>query len=91
MCQQDCGHGICVAPNTCQCPPDWSGFDCSQPVCHQGYFEPVPSNENIPPHHWLEYKPCNMSTWCTATGSFECNQKALKMYPTIPLSGSQWR
>ena len=25
--------GNCTAPDTCSCPPQWSGFDCRSPVC----------------------------------------------------------
>jgi len=28
-------NGTCIAPNTCQCAPGWSGTDCSIPVCEQ--------------------------------------------------------
>merc|ERR1712196_707573 len=28
-------NGTCVAPNTCECAPGWSGYDCSVPVCEQ--------------------------------------------------------
>ena len=27
---------------TCVCPPQWSGHDCSSPVCTQGVFKPDP-------------------------------------------------
>jgi hypothetical protein len=91
MCEQHCGTGNCVAPNTCQCPPDWSGFDCSQPVCHQGYFEPMPPNADNTPQHWLEYRPCNMSHWCAETRAFECDQRAFDREPAVPLFGQKWR
>ncbi len=25
--------GVCTAPDTCSCPPEWTGFDCKTPVC----------------------------------------------------------
>ena len=25
--------GVCSAPDTCSCPPEWTGFDCKTPVC----------------------------------------------------------
>ena len=28
-------NGTCIAPNTCECAPGWSGYDCSMPVCDQ--------------------------------------------------------
>ena len=28
-------NGTCIAPDTCQCAPGWTGFDCSIPVCNQ--------------------------------------------------------
>jgi hypothetical protein len=29
-----CPHGgNCTAPDTCSCPPAWSGYDCTTPVC----------------------------------------------------------
>ena len=30
--------GVCTAPNTCTCPREWSGYNCSYPVCEQGKF-----------------------------------------------------
>lgn len=27
--------GVCSAPDTCSCPPQWTGFDCQTPVCSQ--------------------------------------------------------
>ena len=35
---------MCVAPNTCQCGDDYSGYDCSKPVCTQGAFVADPSD-----------------------------------------------
>ncbi|XP_078393854.1 multiple epidermal growth factor-like domains protein 11, partial [Cetorhinus maximus] len=28
-CTQECVHGRCVGPDTCQCEPGWRGLDCS--------------------------------------------------------------
>jgi len=28
-------NGTCIAPNTCQCAPLWTGHDCSIPLCAQ--------------------------------------------------------
>ena len=92
VCEQQCqSGGSCVAPNTCQCPPDWSGFDCSQPVCHQGHFEMFDTNSDISELYWLEYRPCNISVWCSKTKSFECNQEDMAMISAAPLHGQEWR
>ena len=41
--------GYCSAPNTCICPPQWSGHDCGLPVCSQGFFRPDGEGHNSPP------------------------------------------
>lgn len=28
-CTEECAHGRCVSPDTCQCEPGWGGLDCS--------------------------------------------------------------
>lgn len=28
-CNEECAHGRCVSPDTCQCEPGWGGLDCS--------------------------------------------------------------
>jgi hypothetical protein len=28
-------NGTCIAPNTCECAPGWTGVDCTKPVCEQ--------------------------------------------------------
>ena len=28
-------NGTCVAPDTCECSPGWSGYDCTVPICEQ--------------------------------------------------------
>ena len=39
VCEQTCiNGGVCTAPNTCTCPREWSGYNCSYPVCEQGKF-----------------------------------------------------
>ncbi|KAI3371279.1 hypothetical protein L3Q82_023896, partial [Scortum barcoo] len=32
LCTEECVHGRCVSPDTCQCEPGWGGLDCSS-VC----------------------------------------------------------
>lgn len=29
LCTEECDHGRCVSPDTCQCEPGWGGLDCS--------------------------------------------------------------
>ncbi|KAJ8335557.1 hypothetical protein SKAU_G00388990 [Synaphobranchus kaupii] len=29
LCTEECEHGRCVSPDTCQCEPGWGGLDCS--------------------------------------------------------------
>lgn len=29
QCTEECAHGRCVSPDTCQCEPGWGGLDCS--------------------------------------------------------------
>ncbi|KAK5874464.1 hypothetical protein PBY51_019407 [Eleginops maclovinus] len=29
LCTEECAHGRCVSPETCQCEPGWGGLDCS--------------------------------------------------------------
>lgn len=29
LCTDECDHGRCVSPDTCQCEPGWGGLDCS--------------------------------------------------------------
>ncbi|KAG7283736.1 hypothetical protein CRUP_034360 [Coryphaenoides rupestris] len=29
LCTEECAHGRCVSPDTCQCEPGWGGLDCS--------------------------------------------------------------
>lgn len=31
-------NGTCVAPDTCECAPGWSGYDCTSPICSQTCF-----------------------------------------------------
>ena len=96
VCEQDCYNGgVCIAPNTCMCPPDWSGYDCSAPVCHQGHFVPTTSaQEEIESSHltwWLEYHPCNITSWCEDTHSFDCKQEKKAFENVTPLYGKRWR
>jgi len=28
-------NGTCVAPNVCECATEWTGYDCSKPICSQ--------------------------------------------------------
>jgi len=81
VCSQTCGpHGHCIAPHTCECHIGWSGHDCSKPVCTQGFFRPDPvERPSYSPSPWREpwwrmYTPCNISAWCEATGTFDCDQ-----------------
>jgi len=97
VCEQECSHGgWCVAPNTCQCPPDYSGYDCSYPVCHQGFFVPfieLPEwmIEPATKSHWLEYQPCNFTSWCDETSGFDCAQTERGSSPETPHFGMNWR
>jgi hypothetical protein len=93
VCEQEClNGGVCVAPNTCQCPPDWTGFECSNPVCTQGFFEPYSDNDSIYQYkYWIEYRPCNRTGWCNETNSFECRQDKLELIHERPLHGNMWR
>lgn len=34
-CYRCSNGGNCTAPDTCTCPPEWSGYDCRAPVCVQ--------------------------------------------------------
>ncbi|MEQ2274846.1 Multiple epidermal growth factor-like domains protein 11 [Xenotaenia resolanae] len=29
LCTEECVHGRCISPDTCQCEPGWGGLDCS--------------------------------------------------------------
>ena len=97
MCEQDCSNGgSCIAPNTCQCPPDWSGHDCTLPVCHQGFFVPFHELpkwmvEPTTKSHWLQYQPCNFSSWCHTTQGFDCAQADRESSPAIAPFGMDWR
>lgn len=44
LCTEECVHGRCVSPDTCQCEPGWGGLDCSSGECTS-----TPSK----PHHRL--------------------------------------
>ncbi|KAF0687658.1 Aste57867_20642 [Aphanomyces stellatus] len=33
-CYRCANGGQCVAPDLCQCAPGWTGYDCTEPVCH---------------------------------------------------------
>lgn len=46
--------GYCTAPNTCTCPPQWSGHDCGLPVCSQGFM--VPDDPEDPSYKPRGYK-----------------------------------
>lgn len=35
LCTEECVHGRCVSPDTCQCEPGWGGLDCSSGECTQ--------------------------------------------------------
>eukprot|EP00064_Thunnus_orientalis_P004205 superscaffoldBa00000375_g4216 len=34
LCTEECVHGRCVSPDTCQCEPGWGGLDCSSGKPH---------------------------------------------------------
>ncbi|KAA0152321.1 hypothetical protein FNF29_03887 [Cafeteria roenbergensis] len=34
-CWRCANGGNCTAPDVCECPPEWTGFDCRTPVCTQ--------------------------------------------------------
>jgi hypothetical protein len=56
--------GYCTAPNTCTCPPQWSGHDCGLPVCTQGYMVPN-KKKDLPynPNGHLGYNGQPFFTW----------------------------
>lgn len=97
VCEQSCSNGgWCVAPNSCQCPPGYSGFDCSVPVCHQGFFVPFHEMpgwmiDSTTKSHWLEYQPCNFTSWCEETSGFDCAQTDRKSTSAIPDFGTKTR
>jgi len=97
VCEQTCSNGgSCIAPNTCQCSPGYSGHDCSFPVCHQGFFVPytdLPEWMTKPTtiYSWLEYQPCNFTSWCDETGGFDCAQTDKTSFPATPKFGMNWR
>ena len=84
VCAQTCHHGgLCVAPNTCQCPPQYTNFDCSVPTCQQGFFAKDVQGWTPPEKHHIfssqllyypTYKACKVAEWCNATNEFECQQ-----------------
>lgn len=85
-----------MAPNSCQCPPGFSGYDCGMPVCHQGFFVPVHDlpewmMDSTRKSHWLEYQPCNLISWCEETGGFDCAQSDRTFTPAIPRFGTNER
>ncbi|KAF3688778.1 Multiple epidermal growth factor-like domains protein 11 [Channa argus] len=43
LCTEECVHGRCVSPDTCQCEPGWGGLDCSS-GCESDYWGPHCSN-----------------------------------------------
>ena len=93
-CDQICLHGgQCIAPDTCSCPPGWSGYDCSEPVCEMGFFAPYneATVQEGRPMHWLEYRPCNYSKWCSETVGFDCSQQMRAWDIVTPNFGPEWR
>ena len=72
-------NGQCIMPNTCLCPPEWSGHDCSIPVCLQGYMvaDPQPLLEfgTTKKRTWINYVPCEFKLWCQETNGFDCAQE----------------
>ena len=72
-------NGQCIMPNTCLCPPEWSGHDCSIPVCLQGYMvaDPQPLLEfgTTEKRTWINYVPCEYKSWCQETNGFDCAQE----------------
>jgi hypothetical protein len=43
-------------------------------VCHQGYFETY-SLRDVGVHmNWMEFRPCNLTEWCSETNSIECRE-----------------
>uniref|UniRef100_A0A669CBP8 Uncharacterized protein n=1 Tax=Oreochromis niloticus TaxID=8128 RepID=A0A669CBP8_ORENI len=43
LCTEECAHGRCVSPDTCQCEPGWGGLDCSS-GCESDFWGPHCSN-----------------------------------------------
>ncbi|CAF92923.1 unnamed protein product [Tetraodon nigroviridis] len=44
LCTEECVHGRCVSPDTCQCEPGWGGPDCSS-GCENDLWGPHCSNK----------------------------------------------
>lgn len=47
LCTEECVHGRCVSPDTCQCEPGWGGLDCSSGGCTSTPSQP----------HLFTYRP----------------------------------
>ncbi|XP_055363516.1 multiple epidermal growth factor-like domains protein 11 [Betta splendens] len=43
LCTEECVHGRCVSPDSCQCEPGWGGPDCSS-GCDSDFWGPHCSN-----------------------------------------------
>ncbi|XP_013887580.1 multiple epidermal growth factor-like domains protein 11, partial [Austrofundulus limnaeus] len=43
LCTEECVHGRCVSPETCQCEPGWGGLDCSS-GCDSDFWGPHCTN-----------------------------------------------
>ena len=88
-------NGKCIMPNTCLCPPEWSGHDCSIPVCLQGYMEadPQPLLEfgTTEKRTWINYVPCEYKSWCQETNGFDCAQEQRGATLLDPLWGNLGR
>jgi hypothetical protein len=82
VCIHLCAGGWCIAPDTCACPPQWTGYDCDLPVCSQGFFVPEPPSSY--PEDSVKYQPCNMTDWCDATNGFDCAQRE-RWYARAPV------
>uniref|UniRef100_A0A671X4M3 EGF-like domain-containing protein n=1 Tax=Sparus aurata TaxID=8175 RepID=A0A671X4M3_SPAAU len=44
LCTEECAHGRCVSPDTCQCEPGWGGLDCSS-GCESDFWGPHCTNK----------------------------------------------
>jgi sugar lactone lactonase YvrE len=84
-------NGKCIMPNTCLCPPEWSGHDCSIPVCLQGYMvaDPQPLLEygTTSARTWINYVPCEFDSWCKETNGFDCAQEQREATLLNPIWG----
>ena len=88
--------GLCVAPETCHCGPQWSGANCTIPVCSQGFFvanDPILSTYKYSSNNLFRqiYRPCDLPLWCSSTNEFECDQLDIQYIEVEVPSGPLYR